>query len=614
MKKINHDNHIQALRALAVIAVVLFHSKPDFFFTGYLGVDIFFVISGYLICKVLLKEKKFNKFKLVNFYIRRARRTLPALIILVFFILPFFIKSLLPVNLNDFAQSLIVTPIFLSNFLFGSENTYWGTISELKPLLHTWSLSIEWQFYIFFPLLFFLRKKIIIFIIFIIFIISLIINNFINLNNINIYISDHKIRFDNFFFTTNRIWEFLSGSLLAYINNKHRKKYNEFFSYFGLLLILLSFIFFTKTMRDNATFNIIPVIGSCLFIYFTNKRDFFYKIYTNKIFLHIGLISYSLYLWHQPILAYFKNLLNNNIPNHFYILIFFLIYFFSRISFLLIERTFYEKNFLSRKNFIIFIILSISIIISIGFYLTKTRVDNSIIKKIENIKAKYPNLDIVMAAQTIESEKSKLSNIKFNTENSKIKIYIWGDSHARDLFLILTSNLALSKRYEFSMNDFDNSNVLLITRQFYEGNLDLKKYDIINKAQKENKKVIVIGRAAEFYAGNIDPLLFVVMQDNNAYENNNTNIIDNNFYRMLRDDIIKINFKLKKNTENIGGLYIDRVNLGCELKKNKCFGMTNDKFPIYSDPSHLTAKGVDFFNKQIDNVDWFDPVFKFINK
>ena len=122
---------------------------------------------------------------------------------------------------------------------------------------------------------------------------------------------------------------------MAFINNKHRKKYNEYFSYAGLLLILLSFIFFNKTMRDNTTFNIIPVIGSCLFIYFTNKSDFFYKIYTNKIFLHIGLISYSLYLWHQPILAYFKNLLNNNIPNHFYILIFFFnIFFFKNIFFI----------------------------------------------------------------------------------------------------------------------------------------------------------------------------------------------------------------------------------------------------------------------------------------
>lgn len=144
--------------------------------------------------------------------------------------------------------------------------------------------------------------------------------------------------------------------------------------------------------------------------------------------------------------------------------------------------------------------------------------------------------------------------------------------------------------------------------------MDLKKYDIINKAQYKNKKIIIIGRAAEFYTGNIDPLTFIIMQNDNAYEKNDMNIINNNFYRLLRDDVIKINTKLKKNTENIGGLYLDRVNLACELEKKQCFGMTKDKFPIYRDHSHLTLKGVDFFNNQIDNKNWFRPAFEFIKK
>ena len=159
MSKINHNNHIQSLRGIAIISVILFHTNPEFFSTGYLGVDIFFVISGYLICKVLAKNKELNKNLLADFYIKRARRTLPALLVLMFISIPFFIYILMPVNLIDYGQSLIVTPIFLSNFLFGSENTYWGALSELKPLLHTWSLSIEWQFYFLFPLLFFLKKN-----------------------------------------------------------------------------------------------------------------------------------------------------------------------------------------------------------------------------------------------------------------------------------------------------------------------------------------------------------------------------------------------------------------------------------------------------------------------
>ena len=178
MEKLDHNNHIQLLRAIAVISVILFHTNPEIFSTGYLGVDIFFVISGYLICKVLNKFSTFNKSLLVNFYTRRARRTLPALFVMILATIPFFFSILMPDNLTDYAQSLIVTPLFLSNFLFGSENNYWGAISELKPLLHTWSLSIEWQFYILFPLLFFFRNKFTIFLT--LFLLSLISNFLIN--------------------------------------------------------------------------------------------------------------------------------------------------------------------------------------------------------------------------------------------------------------------------------------------------------------------------------------------------------------------------------------------------------------------------------------------------
>ena len=212
MKKMSYRQDIQILRGISVILVVMYHLKIPGFKNGFLGVDIFFVISGYLICKVLAKNEELNKNLLCNFYIRRARRTLPALLVLIFISIPFFIYILMPVNLIDYGQSLIVTPIFLSNFLFGSENTYWGALSSLKPLLHTWSLSIEWQFYLLFPLLFFFKKKLLIFIT--LFLLSVFSNFFINFIELPIFISDHKIRIDNFFFTTTRIWEFLAGSCL----------------------------------------------------------------------------------------------------------------------------------------------------------------------------------------------------------------------------------------------------------------------------------------------------------------------------------------------------------------------------------------------------------------
>jgi peptidoglycan/LPS O-acetylase OafA/YrhL len=619
MSKINHNNHIQSLRGIAIISVILFHTNPEFFSTGYLGVDIFFVISGYLICKVLAKNKELNKNLLADFYIKRARRTLPALLVLMFISIPFFIYILMPVNLIDYGQSLIATSIFLSNFLFGSENTYWGALSELKPLLHTWSLSIEWQFYLLFPLLFFFKKKLPFFIIF--FLLSIVSNFFINFAELPIFINDHKIRTDNFFFTTNRIWEFLAGSCLYLFekNKKFRIKKNNFLLFLGLFLIFFSFYFFDRFAREKIYFNLLPVMGSCLFIYYGNVRNNFDKIYKNKFLLHIGLISYSLYLWHQPILAYFKNLFNNNIPSLYYYLIYFLIYIFSVASFYLIEKSFYEKQILRNKKFTLFIFLSTLIIIFTGFLIAsgKVNIENSINKQVSDIQKKFPNLDIKDIAQKRGFQNHEFFNKKFSN-TGKIKIYISGDSHSKDLFLILQSSEKITKFYEFSLDNIDEADAILYTRQFYEEMLkDFEKHDIFIKTKGKNKKIIIIGRAAEFYTGNIDPLIFNLIQDPNnlnAYKNNNKEFIDKNFYNILRDDVIKINKQLKIKAEEMGALYIDRVDLGCDIIKQTCHSMTPDGYPIYWDHSHLTWQGVNFFSNLVDKKNWFGPVEMFLKK
>ena len=151
----NYRPDIDGIRAISIFLVILFHSK--FLNNGYMGVDIFFVLSGYLITNIILQDKKFN---LISFYERRARRLLPVLFVGIFvaIILSFFF--LFPSELRDFGQSLISTTLFFSNFLFLNESGYFDNASELKPLLHTWSLSVEQQFYLAYPLLFIFLKKI----------------------------------------------------------------------------------------------------------------------------------------------------------------------------------------------------------------------------------------------------------------------------------------------------------------------------------------------------------------------------------------------------------------------------------------------------------------------
>jgi len=142
----NYRAEIDGLRAIAVIPVILFHAGFEQFSGGFVGVDVFFVISGYLITTIILAEKEKGSFSLANFYERRARRILPALFLVMFACLPFAWFWLLPSDLKDFSQSLIAVVTFSSNILFWQETGYWGVENELKPLLHTWSLAVEEQY------------------------------------------------------------------------------------------------------------------------------------------------------------------------------------------------------------------------------------------------------------------------------------------------------------------------------------------------------------------------------------------------------------------------------------------------------------------------------------
>ena len=143
---------IDGLRAIAVIPVILFHAGFETFSGGLIGVDVFFVISGYLITSIILSEMDEGKFNLINFYVRRMRRILPALFFIMALCIPFAWMWLIPSDLKDFSQSLIAVPTFSSNILFWREIGYFQTAAQFKPLLHTWSLAVEEQYYILFPL------------------------------------------------------------------------------------------------------------------------------------------------------------------------------------------------------------------------------------------------------------------------------------------------------------------------------------------------------------------------------------------------------------------------------------------------------------------------------
>ena len=242
---LQYRREIDGLRALAVIPVILFHAGFQTFSGGFIGVDVFFVISGYLITSIILAEKQAGVFTLLNFYERRARRILPALFVVMFACLPFAWLWLLPASLKDFSQSLVAVSGFSSNILFWQESGYFTRAAELKPLLHTWSLAVEEQYYILFPLFLLLTWRLgrqwIISLLAIIALISL--------GAAQWYPFEEQAF--RFFMLPTRLWELLVGVFTAFYlttpgTTNHSQSASQSISCVGLLLITGAVFAFDK--------------------------------------------------------------------------------------------------------------------------------------------------------------------------------------------------------------------------------------------------------------------------------------------------------------------------------------------------------------------------------
>ena len=293
---------IDGLRAVAVLPVIFFHAGFSLFGGGFIGVDIFFVISGYLITTIIHNEIKNNSFSLKNFYERRVRRILPALFFVMLVCIPFAWFWLLPSEYIDFSQSVIAATLFSSNILFWQESGYFAPASELKPLLHTWSLAVEEQFYLFFPLLLLFVRKLndnhLLILIITISILSL---------GLSEYASKYYAS-ANFYLLPTRAWELGVGAILAITAPRWLKSSNEtlnqLLSLVGLSMVLYAIFFFDETIPMPSSNGLIPVIGTALIIFSANSSNIVGKFLATKPLVGIGLISYSAYLWHYPLFAF----------------------------------------------------------------------------------------------------------------------------------------------------------------------------------------------------------------------------------------------------------------------------------------------------------------------
>lgn len=412
---INYRKDIQSLRGVAILFVLLFHFFPKNFPNGFLGVDLFFVISGFLITKIVIERSKEKKFSYIVFIKERFYRIFIPVLFLLIFVALFSFLILLPNDLNKVWNSIISTILIVPNIYFYFTGGYFGGNNEFKPLLHLWSIGLELQFYFLYPfiLLFFFKnfKNNLIFFFLLIFIfISLL---FLFLLNNSFF----------FFNLPGRLWEFFLGSMIFFIKEKKKLTLINYVS----AIVLLFFLLFSS--GKNNFYNLILVTISASIFIFSGKKNFYNNILVNnKVFQFLGTISYSLYLCHWPILVFFKYYFIRELNTFEIISIIILTIFLSFFFWLFIEN-YFRNNKLHKSNYQLTIVLVFILFVGLLF----NSFSNSLSSRLSPISlsiAESINSNFRCKIKDYIFIDGKISCLITNKKNNE-EIVLLGNSHAQ---------------------------------------------------------------------------------------------------------------------------------------------------------------------------------------
>ncbi len=645
IKKNFFEIEINGLRGLAILLVVLFHYEIYPFSGGFIGVDIFFVISGYLIGKII-QNREFSIKNYKDFLFKRVRRIFPGLFFLLLFSFVFFSLILSPEHLIDFSKSIISNLILIPNFYFWTQSNYFDVSSYYKPLLHTWSLGVEYHFYLIWPLLVWFINSIFSKKFFInLFLIFLIIFSVI----LNLYVISFGPIFENqllygkyvsdtiFFLTPFRIFEFIFGYLLVVNEQRFKNNFiNQILFLMGFIMIVYASINFDGKTPFPSYNALLPTFGAFLLI-FSKGCSLSKILLKNKIINYLGNISFSLYLYHWPVLIFYKYYKFTDvflIEKGLCIILSILI---SHLSYKFIEQPFLKGKYIFiKKNLIVYaslIILCFSTVYGDGW---KFRLSNS-------EKNLLTSLDNQPGGICEENQKIQKKSDCFYGDKENLDILLVGDSHGKALFQGLKN---FSKNYNKNLLTFEDMcknypsysssvisndckidfkipNTMIVGKKFYDYQISNKDLDKVSKQYlksiigvKKNpsfnnlKQIIIIGQVPEFFSSYGDltscftrPFYIDKTRCNNFFNDKNFSR-DENINELLQNHIAKqkLNNFFKKNLykysdENLKLIFFDPFEYFCE--KNKCIQVNGNKL-IYSDATHLSVYGSNFLIKKIE--------------
>ena len=636
---------IDGLRTIAVLSVIIYHAEfafsgGKFLPGGFLGVDVFFVISGFLITSLIIKElNDTGQFSIGRFYERRARRLLPALLLVMFVSSFYAYKYLFASQLTDFIKSIAASLTFVANIYWHVTLQEYGAESgAFKPFLHTWSLAVEEQFYLFFPLIFVFFYK------------RNVKTTAIGIATITVisligaqWASVYHASF-SFFELPTRLWELLAGSLLAVISlNKTliaRFTPNSFTSSLTspallswvatLSVLILLGSMFVVTLDDihPGFVTAIPVFATVIYIACAREQQWVTKMLASKPFVGIGLISYSLYLWHYPIFAFAR--IRGKIFYTFEdkLLLIAATFVLSIVGYYLIEKTFRNPK---RVNLPLFIGTTLCSVGVLAFMLDRYSKADSNERRFEHLVSIYGDAEFdnhKLKNESVILIQSRPEKVRFKENSGKLKIVIVGNSHGKDSYNVFAQNIDLFPGYEFEYIGFgigahqqrffsktrdhpwfQQADLVVLSNRYmprthnYVGDLAVLG-DFIDNIRALGKPIVVLSNTAEFDAID-DKLVFDWYIQNHEFFK--ADELKEVFYQQLKADVEKrINLEVERIAKEKGVLYLDKREYICDDQAKTCDGVTPEGHKAFYDYGHYTLRGAKNFGQKIADTGWFD--------
>lgn len=547
----NYIKHLDGLRALAIFGVIIYHAKlyftsEPFLKGGFLGVDLFFVISGYLMTSIVYEQSKNNDFSFKEFLLKRIRRIFPALLFICIISLPLIYFFIMPKDLIEQIKSIVSSIFFFSNFFYSFiSQEYAAESSFLKPFIHTWSLSVEMQFYLILPLIIFLglKKNLNLLKTFLILIIILFLCSIF----FNIHFQDL-----NFYNSISRLWEFLFGGLVFLIQKKNfRINQNDLLINSIIILSFFIIIFYFIIFDTDLFFKtwlLIPFICCSGILIFFKENYLINKFFNIGFISYIGKISYSLYLTHFPIFAFSRitDFTKGNFEKKIFLGI--LMFFLSIILYKFIETPFRDKKKIDTKNFSIACIFGIVLILA--FYTTSNFTDGINYRASKIIQNSNKEKTWLMLKN--KNDEACYNNITHGAEsfckffkNSEKNIFLIGDSLAGSLSYDLKNKLS---KENFAFTPITSG-----------GCIYLPDFDIVNS--KNNK---IIDHCNSMYQNKIRNLLLNSPKSIIIFSGEYPIYIDrkfyNNFEGTFRRNKYHLYFKSKYKNVSLEDQFIKSIN------------------------------------------------------